>query len=344
MGLNKRSRRKPVGKMTNQKDYPRLTLEQAIDLVIAGKSAEGLREKTLRDYKKTWGYFVKWLEIHYEIETIDELTPQIFRDYINFLKYDAVKYDGHKFIKSEGQGVGLSDTTINIRLRVYRAMFNHLEREDMIEFNPMDNIRLLRQDIDLTNCFTEDEVKEVLQQPNQRDYVGYRDYVAMILLLDSGIRANELLSLRSSDIDFQTRFITLSGEKNKNRKPRIVPISAHTVKLLLQLINENKKHFTTDRIFLSSYGEPLGQNHFNKRLKYYGKKAGIEGKKVTAHVYRHTWAKNMTLNGCDAFTLQKMGGWSDIRTMRRYIQMDTDDLRKSHDTFSPVMKMIHKPK
>jgi integrase/recombinase XerD len=339
--LNKRTKRKPVGKMENQKEYPRLTMEQAIDLVVAGKSAEGLRERTLKDYRKDWRYFVKWLEENYEIETVDELSPQIFRDYINYLKYDAPKYDGHKFITSE-QGIGLSDTTINIRLRVYRAMFNFLEREELIEINPMANVKLLKQDIDLTNCFTDEEVKEVLRQPNQRDYVGFRDYVAMILLLDSGIRANELLSLRLSEIDFRTRFITLAGDRNKNRKPRFVPISAHTVKLLLQLVNENKKHFSTDRVFLSSYGEPLGQNHFNKRLKYYSEKAGIKDKKVTAHVYRHTWAKNMTLNGCDAFTLQKMGGWSDIRTMRRYIQMDTDDLRKSHDTFSPVMKMVTK--
>ncbi|WP_337957767.1 phage integrase SAM-like domain-containing protein [Guptibacillus spartinae] len=118
--------------MTNQKEYPKLTLEKAIDLVIAGKSTEGLRERTLRDYKKEWQYFVTWLEKNYEVETVDELSPQIFRDYINYLKYDTKKYEGRKFIKSE-QGVGLSDTTINIRLRVYRAMFNHLEREDMIE-------------------------------------------------------------------------------------------------------------------------------------------------------------------------------------------------------------------
>nr|WP_308315308.1 tyrosine-type recombinase/integrase [Bacillus sp. UMB0893] len=242
MSLNKRVKWKPVGKMTNQKDYPKLTMEQAIDLVIAGKSAEGLRERTLKDYRKDWKYFVTWLQKTYEIETVDELSPLIFRDYINYLKYDTPKYDGHKFIKSE-QGIGLSETTINIRLRVYRAMFNFLEREDLIEVNPMSGVRLLKQDIDLTNCFPDDEVKEVLRQPNQRDYVGYRDYVAMILLLDSGIRANELLSLRTGDVDLQTRFITLGGEKNKNRKPRIVPISAHTVKLLLQLINENKKHF-----------------------------------------------------------------------------------------------------
>jgi integrase/recombinase XerD len=344
MALNKRKKRVPVGKMTNQKEYPQLTLEQAVDLVISGKTAEGLRERTLRDYEKDWNYFMVWLNKNYEIEYVDELTPHHFRDYINYLKYDAKKYDGHKYIKSDEQGVGLSETTINIRLRVYKAIFNYLDREDLIEVNPMTNIKLLKQDIDLTNCLSDEEVKEILRQPNQRDYVGYRDYVAIILLLDSGIRASELLSLRKMDIDFKTRFITLGGEKNKNRKPRIVPISGHTVKLLLQLINENGKHFSTDRIFLSSYGEPLGQNHFNKRLKYYGDKAGIKGKKMTAHVYRHTWAKNMTLNGCDAFTLQKMGGWSDIRTMRRYIQMDTDDLRISHDQYSPVMKLKDKTK
>ncbi|WHP41548.1 tyrosine-type recombinase/integrase [Lysinibacillus boronitolerans] len=337
----KKKKRTTIGKMTMEKEFPKITFEQAIDLVVSAKSAEGLRPRTLKDYRKDWSYFVKWLEQTYEIETVDELTPQIFRDYINYLKYDAKKYEGHKFIKEE-QGLGLADTTINIRLRVYKAMFNHLEREGLIAFNPMESVRLIKQDIDLTNCFTDEEVKELFKQPEKRDYVGFRDFVAMTLLLDCGLRANELLSLRLADIDFQTRFITLKAEVNKNRKPRIVPMSGHSVKLLIQLIGENKKHFTTDRIFLSQWGEPLGQNHFNKRLKFYAEKAGIKGKKVTAHVYRHTWAKNMTLNGCDSFTLQKMGGWNDIRTMRRYIQMDTDDLRKTHDSYSPVMNLLNK--
>ncbi|WP_391116657.1 tyrosine-type recombinase/integrase [Psychrobacillus sp. L3] len=341
MALNKKVRRKPVKTLSNQKDYPILTFEQAVDIVLAGKRAEGVRERTLRDYSKDWSYFVKWLNQHYEIETVDELDVQIFRDYINYLQYDRVKYEDHKYIKSE-QKVGLSEVSINIRLRVYKAIFNYLEREEYIEVNPTTKLKLLKHDIDLTNSFTDEEIKSVLKQPNMRDYVGFRDYVAMMLLLDSGMRAGELLSLRIADIDFQTRFITLEGDRNKNRKPRLIPISAHLIKLILQLVGENKKHFSTDRVFLSQFGEPLGQNHFNKRLKYYADKAGIKNKKVTAHVYRHTWAKNMTLNGCDSFTLQKMGGWSDIRTMRRYIQMDTDDLRKSHDSFSPVTSLFNK--
>lgn len=111
MGLNKRVKRKPVGKMINQKEYPKLTLEQAIDLVIAGNSAEGLRERILKDYRKDWRYFVTWLEKNYEIETVDELSPQIFRDYINYLKYDVLKYEGHKLIKSE-QGIGIVELQV----------------------------------------------------------------------------------------------------------------------------------------------------------------------------------------------------------------------------------------
>jgi integrase/recombinase XerD len=58
MTLNKRVKRKPVGKLTNQREYLKLTMEQAIDLVVAGKSAEGLRERTLKVYRKDWRYFV----------------------------------------------------------------------------------------------------------------------------------------------------------------------------------------------------------------------------------------------------------------------------------------------
>lgn len=79
----------------------------------------------------------------------------------------------------------------------------------------------------------------MLRQPEQKDYVGFRDFVGMNLLLDSGLRGQEMLSLRTSDIDFQSRFITLSAEISKNRKPRLVPISAQVSKLLLQLISEN---------------------------------------------------------------------------------------------------------
>lgn len=284
MSLKKRERRVPVGART-LREYPTLTFEQGLDLVISVKKVEGLRERTLSDYKKHYRYFLEWLnEAHSEVTYVHEITTQILRDHVSYLKYDRVRYEGHKFISSENQTVGLSDTTVNIRLRTLKAIFNQLYRDELIEVNPVEKVKLLRQDIDLTNGLTDDEVKAILAQPNRRDFVGFRDYVGIVTLLDSGLRIGELLSLRISDIDFQTRFITLSGEINKNRRARMVPISSHAAKLLLQLFDENRQFFTTDRLFMSSFGEPLSPNNFNKRLKYYGECAGISGKKMTAHV------------------------------------------------------------
>lgn len=335
--LKKRKRRIEI----TRREYPELTLQQALDIVVGTKRTEGVRERTLKDYEKDYGYFVKWLaEFHPDVVFVHDLTTGMFRDHVAWMKFDKRKYDDHKYNNKRDHGTGLSDTTINIRLRVLKAVFNQLERDELIGENPVAAVKLMKQDIDLTNCLTDEEVKAILAQPNQRDFVGFRDYVAIVLLLDSGMRMSELLSLRPADVDFQTRFIELPGERNKNRKPRLVPISSHTVKLLMQLISENKKHFSVDRVFLSVNGEPVQATHFNKRLKFHAEKAGVGAKKYTAHVYRHTWAKNMILNGCDPFTLQKLGGWSDIRTMRRYIQMDTRDMRTSHDSCSPVHTLV----
>ncbi len=339
--LNKKQRKVPIGKRQDQIEYPRLDFQQALDFAINAKRAEGLRERTLKDYDKHFGYFYNWFHENYpEISFIDELSTSHVRDHVNYMRFDARRYDKHKYINAENQRVGLSDTTVNIRLRTLKAIFNQLRKDDLIEVNVFEKVNLLRQDVDLTNCLTDDEVKAILTQPNKRDYVGFRDYVGMVTMLDSGLRIQELMSLRVSDIDFQTRFITIPGERSKNRKPRLIPFSTHTSKLLLQLVTENKQHFSTDRLFMSCFGEPLGQNQFNKRLKYYGEKAGVSGKKMTAHVYRHSWAKNLTLNGADPFSLQKMGGWADIRTVRRYIQMDLGDIRKSHDDHSQIQRLL----
>lgn len=340
MDLKKRQKRVQAGAVSGR-HFPHLTFEQALDLVVSVKRTEGLRERTLKDYAKHYGYFIAWLREEYpETAYVDEITVAHIRDHISYMKYDRTRYEGHANIPTENQRVGLTDTTINIRLRTLKAIFNQLERDELLEVNPVAKVKLLRQDIDLTNCLTDDEIKAILAQPNRRDFVGFRDYVAIVVMLDSGCRVSEMLNLRISEIDFQTRFIALPGGRTKPRQPRLVPISGHAAKLMLQLIEENRKHFSTDRIFLSQYGDPVSPNHFNKRLKYYGEKAGVVGKKMTAHVYRHSWARAMVLNGADPFTLQKMGGWADIRTMRRYVQMNTDDMRKAHDSFTPINTLV----
>ncbi|WP_350338996.1 hypothetical protein [Paenibacillus sp. UMB4589-SE434] len=56
------------------------------------------------------------------------MTQTHFRDHVNYLRYDRQRYEGHTHINSTNQRVGLSDTTVNIRLRTSKAIFNQLQR------------------------------------------------------------------------------------------------------------------------------------------------------------------------------------------------------------------------
>lgn len=201
-------------KKTGSRRIPEDNVSAGIGL--CAKRSQGLRERTLKDYNKHFGYFCTWLTENYpELQFIDELTTSIIRDHINYMRYDAKRYANHKYINSEKQRIGLSDITVNIRHRTLKAIFNQLRRDKLIEINAFESVNLLRQDVDLTNCFADEEVKAILNRPNQRDYVGFRDYVGIVTMLDSGLRIQELLSFRMNDNNFQSRFFTINNDQSR---------------------------------------------------------------------------------------------------------------------------------
>jgi integrase/recombinase XerD len=321
-------------------DIQPMALEAAFSYFISAKIGEGIRDRTRLDYSNTWRYFTEWMdEENSEVNYVHEITTEICRKYIHYLTIEAPKFKGHKYIQND-HGKGLSSATINMRIRALKVAFNFWYKEEFVRKNPMDNIRTQKVDEDKIESFTDEQVEALLGACDQRKYVGFRDYVFQWLLLDSGMRINEALSLRTEDIDIKTRSITLEARFNKNRRARIIPLTAETLKLLLELIDENKTHFReANKVFLSCYGEEVKDTQMNKRLKYYGDITGV-GKEIrtTAHTWRHTAARNYILNGGDPYTLMRLLGHSSIHMTRRYVQMTADDVRIKHEQFSPVKK------
>lgn len=336
-----KQRRAKVAKRANvTSDIQPMALEPAWNYFITAKIGEGIRDRTRDDYSNTWRYFTGWLdEENYSVKFVHELTTDICRNYIHYLTVEAPRYKGHKYIQND-HGKGLSSATINMRIRALKVAFNFWYKEEFVRKNPMDNIRCQKIDEDKIESFTDEQIEALLGACDQRTYVGFRDYVYQWTLLDSAMRINELLSIRPEDIDLKTRTITLEARFNKNRRARIIPLSSETLKLLLELIDENKAHFPqAEKVFLSCYGEEVSDTQMNKRLKYYGDITGV-GKQIrtTAHTWRHTSARNYILNGGDPYTLMRLLGHSSINMTRRYVQMTADDVRIKHDQFSPVKK------
>lgn len=312
------------------------TIEQAFDFFVALKKTEGVRQRTMDDYYKLMGVFSDWLrDVYPDLDRVNDITTRIIREYMLYLS--------EEHINGKTGEPGLSPYTVNVRIRFLQAFFNALFREEIIDKNPVTNIKLMRVDEDTFAPLTDEEVEKLLGAPNPREYAQFRDLVIIYLMLDTGMRINEICDLEVSEIDFKTRAIILPAAKNKNRKPRIIPLSNQVVRMLLELVNENKAHFVTEYVFLANCGTKYHPNSFRKRLLMYREKAGIT-KRVSPHAFRHLFCRNFILNGGDIFTLQRIVGHSCISTTRKYIQMDESAVRNQHALYSLFLRIRKKYK
>lgn len=319
--------------------FPELTFQEALELFVNAKKAEGMRPRTIHDYHKHMEWFRRFLsEFYPDVTTIQQLTVDIIRHYINYLKDERNPYAGDK--TREKAVKGLSVNTINIRLRTLRAMCRFWTVEGYLPVNLMEKIKLLRTDsVDDLTGYTEKEIKALFNALDVRQYSGFRDKIIMLLLLDTGIRINELVNIKISDLDRKRLTLTVPAEIAKNRKTRTIPVSRKVMKLLFELYEENKFYFEpTEYLFLTAYGEKMFPDTFRRRLWKYAKEAGVE--RATPHKFRHTFARDYLLNGGDLFTLQLILDHADISTTRRYVQMDENHIKQQHMKFSPVNKYL----
>ncbi|MGM7723737.1 tyrosine-type recombinase/integrase [Metabacillus sp. Hm71] len=299
-------KRRNVPKMDVTVDN-KISVEDALEVVMRIYLSEGYRERTMHDYRKFWDEFMRIIDRKY----IQDVTADDFRRYITEL------------LKVRE----LSPVTVNIRLSAMRTMFRRLHNEKFIAENPGARIHKLRTDEQKLFTLTDKQVKRLFSTVDHDSFAGYRDYVAMLVMLKCGLRSNEINSLEVKDIDFDNGVILLPGAKNKNRKTRTVPMTKKVIDHLLQLINETREYFDSavTFVFTNQFGERMKDDHLRKRMDFYARKAGLKGEcRASPHSLRHTFSTNFLKNGGNIRTLQQILGHSDISTTQVYLNY-TDD-------------------
>jgi integrase/recombinase XerD len=240
-------------------------------------------------------------------------------NYITYLKKDRLPYQGDE--QRERTKKGLSVFTINIRLRNLKAIFRFLAEEGIINKNPTSNIPLVKYDEhEEVQGLTDEEIDRILDSYDDMQFAKWRDKTLVLLLLDTGLRINEAMSLTSEEVDFHQNSLLVPSAIAKNRKHREIPISREISKRLKLLLDETEQYFGDGcKIFMNAYGDDFTAEAFRRRLNRLKQKLGIP--KLHPHMFRHTFARNYILNGGDVFTLQKILDHADIQTTRKYIQM-----------------------
>jgi integrase/recombinase XerD len=130
---------------------------------------------------------------------------------------------------------------------------------------------------------------KLLEQPDRSTFTGLRDAALMALLADTGLRVSEAIGIRTADVDTRLRSISLVGKGAKARTVFFGETAARYLREYLRRRPETEGE-GEERLFLSSLGETLVRFNVTDRVREYGKKAWITGKRVSPHTLRHTFA------------------------------------------------------
>ncbi|WP_409251798.1 tyrosine-type recombinase/integrase [Bacillus sp. SCS-153A] len=309
------------------------------------KKSEGLSESTLYRYRHAHKLFVQFLETNGHSQDFRELTVDNCRGFSTWLLNDRPRNEGHKYKPESSKTDGISPRSVNDIIKSLRTSFSVLVDDNVIDSNPFDSVKSVKQPQKLINTLTPDELKSLMMSLDKRSYPQFRDYVLITVLIETMARISEVLTLKLSDVDLSSKEIIFKSEITKTRVGRIVPIQQRTARLLKELIVEVEE-FESEYVFLSNYGDPLTPNNFRKRLASYAKQVGIK-KRVHPHLIRHSAATIYLESGGNLRYLQSLLGHVDQRMTSRYTHLSRASIAENREQFSAlneVMGKLNKPR
>lgn len=186
---------------------------------------------------------------------------------------------------------------------------------------------------------TDEEYKKLINKIDISKFIEYRDYIIINLIMDTGMRLSECLSLTINDIDLVRRTILLNAEVTKGKKDRFVFYSERMSKLINRWIKFKDALKDTDLLFPTQRTTMLTAANFEKNFRVYRERARIK-KNITPHTLRNNFGRRFLLNGGDIFMLSKILGHSSVTvTEKAYLDITTEDIREKYKRFSPLENM-----
>lgn len=291
-----------------------MDVNNALDKYINYISIEkGLSKNTIESYLND---IIKFLNFYNEKKDTSEFSDDDIEDYVLNLSTSGMSVSSILRIISSIKGfyVYLISEQLNNKIKL--------------------NLIIPKNEKHLPSVLTEQEVNDLLEQPDIKKPNELKDKAMLELMYSSGLRVSELINLKLSNINFPEKILKVTG---KGSKERIVPIGDFAMEYLLLYMNRvrNVSRFkNSNYLFINTKtGKPYSRQSFFKKIKYYAMKAGIT-KKVSPHTLRHSFATHLLENGADLIMVQKMLGHTNIETTQIYTQVTTQRIISAYDKYS----------
>lgn len=259
---------------------------------------------------------------------------------------------------------GRSPSTSARKLAALRALFAALLARKRIAHNPADLLSTPRRGSYLPRVLKRTEVAWLLERIPAGSPLALRDRALFELAYACGLRAEELVKLKMSDVQFDREQLRVEG---KGGKTRLVPIGEPAQEALAAYLERargqlrhSQNHSASghlgggraasghsgggragaatgpehETVFLSKSGRPLHTSDVRRRLRGWSTQAGISGG-VSPHALRHSFATHMLDGGADLRSIQELLGHSSISTTQVYTRVESARLRSAYARSHP---------
>ncbi len=297
-----------------------LTKSYLKNFLIYLEVEKNFSKHTIRAYNSDILSFLLWLDN----TPIEQTNHTKLKDYLVFI-----------------QRFNYSKTTLSRKVAAIRTFYRFLYRERIIETNPANSVHAPKKSKSLPKFLSSQEIEQILNNIKIDTPAGYRNRVILELLYATGMRISELSNLNFGNLNLEENEITVMG---KGAKERIVLISERAKEFLQKYINNVRYMVPEEKCNLDQTQDaPVFVNKTGYRLQPQSVRTAINDivkkielpKKVTPHVFRHSFATKLLENGADLRVVQELLGHASISNTQIYTHISTERLKSVYDSTHP---------
>lgn len=276
-------------------------IPETVKIYIVTKKIEGLSEKSLYLYNLVLTDFFRTVQ-----KTPEEVTVNDIRLYL------------YQYQKKSG----ISNRTLDTRRTVLGGYFGWMNVEGYIPRNPAATVATIKYERIQKKAMTQLDLERV-----RMACITARDKAIVETLYSTGCRVSELEHLDITDVNFETKEVTLFG---KGSKHRISFINAKAEVALKTYLAERKDNNPALFVYEREPYDRLKKPGIELIVRKIMERANEVTTHVTPHVFRHTHATTALNQGMPIVEISKILGHSQVETTMQYITVDQESIKLNH--------------
>lgn len=273
-------------------------------------------QNTITSYQTDLIAFFDFIAEKYGSVLLQEISTTLIRTWLASLKQNNI-----------------ASKSINRKISALKSFFKFQLKMQTVAVSPMTTIVSLKVSKRLPSFIEQKHMSTLFAHIEfPATWKGKTDNLLLKIFYQTGMRLNELINLKETQIDPANASIKVLGKGNKER---IIPVNNELIKTIVDYIKEKRSTIESPQnlILVNDRGKKLYPKYVYNTVKYYLNTVSTNDRK-SPHVLRHSFATHLTNNGADINAVKELLGHASLAATQVYthntIEKLKDIYKKAH--------------